>query len=193
MIQMRGEESMAGFYIPGRSKTSSAVIASWAPGRGRGTYKHMDKPKMLVAISLATQPKKWGISLILPKWHCGKEGDGHGSDSHFLPPYTPMRHMPRWLAAVQLFIRLSSHLLGLPLSCRAPLIGSLGLRTGEQETGLKEPGGNSVPQLFLPPPFLLLFPPVSLALSHSLLPSSSDSILLTFSCTPSFLSICSGQ
>lgn len=76
-----------------------------------------------------------------------------------------MRHMSRWLAAVQLFIRLSSHLLGLPLSCRAPITGSLGPRTGEQETGLKEPGGNSVPQLFLPPPFLLLFPPVSLSLT----------------------------
>lgn len=193
MIQMRGEESMAGFYIPGRSKTSAAVIASWPPGRGRGTYEHVDKPKMLVAISLAAQPKKWGISLILPEWHCGKEGDGHGSYSHSLPPYTDTHHMSRWLAAVQLFIRLSSHLLGLPLPCRALLTGSLGPRTGEQESGLKEPGGYSVPQLFLPPPFPPLFPPVSLVLSLSLLSSSSASILLTFGCTPSFLSILSGQ
>lgn len=129
--------------------------------------------------------------MILPKWHCRKEGDGHGSYSHSLRPYTHTRCMPRWLAAVQLFIRFSSHLLGLPLPRRASLTGSLGPRTGEQDSGLKEPGGNSVPQLFLPSPFPPIFSPVSLAHSHSLLSSSSTSILLTFSCTPSFLSILS--
>lgn len=60
-----------------------------------------------------------------------------------------------------------------------------------ESRSLKEPGGKSVPQLFLPPLFPPLFPPVSLALSHSLLSSSSASILVTFSCTPSFLSILS--
>lgn len=113
--------------------------------------------------------------MILPKWHCGKEGDGHGSYFHSLPPYTHACCMPRWLAAVQLFIRLLLHLLGLRLPHRAPLTGSLGPRMGEQESGLKELGATLCPNFF----FLLLHfhlyfpqsPLLSLMVYFPLLPS----------------------
>lgn len=72
--------------------------------------------------------------------------------------YTHTCCMPRWLAAVQLFIRFSSHLLGLSLPRRALRTGSLGPRMGEQESGLKEPGATLCPNFFFPLPFHLCFP-----------------------------------
>lgn len=84
-------------------------------------------------------------------------------------PYLPTHTccMPMWLAAVQLFIRLSSHLLGLPLPCRAPLRGNLGPRMGEPESGL-------CPSFFFLLPFCLYFPQphlLSLTPYSPLLPS----------------------